>query len=187
MPLKLRAGAAARRPLVLMLLMLVYTCNSADRSLIPIIGQAMKADLKLSDTQLGLLAGTAFAALYALSGIPIARLAERFSRVNILAAAVALWSTLTDAVRAQRLVRAADRGAHRRGHRRGGLFALRALAHLGLLRPQPAHHRAVGVLLRPVAGLPVRVDGGRLRDAARRLAQRVLSSWGCPGSRSRSC
>jgi MFS family permease len=94
-PLKLRAGAAARRPLVLVLLMLVYTCNSADRSLIPIIGQAMKADLKLSDTQLGLLAGTAFAALYALSGIPIARLAERFSRVNILAAAVALWSTLT--------------------------------------------------------------------------------------------
>lgn len=80
---------------VLLILMLVYTCNSAHRSLIPIIGQAMKADLKLSDTQLGLLAGTAFAALYALAGIPTARLAERFSRVTLLSVAVALWSGLT--------------------------------------------------------------------------------------------
>lgn len=77
--------------------MLVYACNSAQRSLIPIIGQAMKVDLKLTDTQLGLLAGTAFAALYALSGVPTARLAERFSRVNILTIAIAVWSAFTTA------------------------------------------------------------------------------------------
>jgi predicted MFS family arabinose efflux permease len=82
---------------VLLLLMLVYTCNSAQRSLIPIIGQAMKVDLKLSDTQLGLLAGTAFAALYAVSGVPTARLAERFSRVTILSIALAVWSAFTTA------------------------------------------------------------------------------------------
>ncbi len=81
--------------MVLALLMLVYTCNSAQRSLIPVIGQAMKVDLKLTDTELGLLAGTAFAALYALSGIPVARLAERVSRVTILAVALALWSAFT--------------------------------------------------------------------------------------------
>ena len=93
------ATAAQRAPgyrrLVLGVLMLVYACNSAQRSLIPIIGQAMKVDLKLTDTQLGLLAGTAFAALYAVSGIPIARLAERFNRVTILSLSLALWSAFT--------------------------------------------------------------------------------------------
>jgi predicted MFS family arabinose efflux permease len=96
-----RESASAGRPgrryrhAVLLVLMLVYACNSAQRSLIPIIGQAMKLDLRLTDTELGLLTGTAFAALYALSGLPVARLAERFNRVRILAAALALWSCCT--------------------------------------------------------------------------------------------
>jgi MFS family permease len=66
-----------------------------DRGIVSIIGQAMKVDLGLSDTQLGLLSGTAFAALYAFGGIPIARLAERLNRVNIIAAALVVWSSLT--------------------------------------------------------------------------------------------
>jgi len=81
--------------LVTLLLMLAYTFNAADRNLIGIVAQAMKLDLRLSDTQLGLLGGTAFASLYALSGIPIARLAERFNRVHIIALALAAWSLLT--------------------------------------------------------------------------------------------
>jgi MFS family permease len=91
------AGLPPRRyrHAVLLVLMLVYACNSAQRSLIPIIGQAMKLDLHLTDTELGLLTGTAFAALYALSGVPVARLAERRNRVRILAAALALWSCFT--------------------------------------------------------------------------------------------
>lgn len=97
--MSLKSAAAQRAPgyrrLVLGVLLLVYACNSAQRSLIPIIGQAMKVDLKLTDTQLGLLAGTAFAALYAVSGIPIARLAERFNRVTILSLCLALWSAFT--------------------------------------------------------------------------------------------
>jgi MFS family permease len=83
------------RRLVLLLLMLAYTFNSAHRSLIAIVGQPMKVELGLSDTQLGLLAGTAFASLYALAGLPIARLAERFSRVTIISLSLALWSGLT--------------------------------------------------------------------------------------------
>jgi MFS family permease len=81
--------------LVTLLLMLAYTFNAADRNLIAIVAQSMKLDLRLSDTQLGLLGGTAFASLYAVSGIPIARLAERLSRVSIIALSLALWSMLT--------------------------------------------------------------------------------------------
>jgi len=80
---------------VVLVLMLAYTCNSAGRSLISIISQPMKAELHLSDTELGLLGGTAFALLYAFSGIPVARMAERLSRVNILTVALIAWSGLT--------------------------------------------------------------------------------------------
>ena len=68
--------------------MTAYTFNAMDRSIISIISQAMKRDLELTDTQLGLLSGTAFALLYAFGGIPIARLSERMSRVNIAAQCV---------------------------------------------------------------------------------------------------
>ena len=78
-----------------MLLTTAYAFNSMDRGIISIIGQPIKVELRLSDTQLGLLGGTAFAALYALGGIPIARLAERFNRVSIITAALVIWSTLT--------------------------------------------------------------------------------------------
>ncbi|HEY2403940.1 MAG TPA: MFS transporter, partial [Steroidobacteraceae bacterium] len=80
---------------VLLLLTVAYAFNAMDRGIISIIGQAMKVDLALSDTQFGLLSGTAFAALYAFGGIPIARLAERFNRVNIIAVAMVVWSSLT--------------------------------------------------------------------------------------------
>ena len=80
---------------VVLLLMLAYALNASDRSIISIIGQAMKVDLGLSDTDLGLLGGTAFALLYAFSGIPLARLAERFNRVTIVSTALLVWSGLT--------------------------------------------------------------------------------------------
>jgi predicted MFS family arabinose efflux permease len=80
---------------VVLLLTLAYTLNSADRTLIAIIGQPLKVDLNLTDAQLGVLIGTAFATLYAFSGLPIARLAERFNRVIIISTALAVWSALT--------------------------------------------------------------------------------------------
>ncbi len=85
----------ADRRRVVLLLTLAYTLNAADRTLIAIIGQPLKLDLRISDSQLGLLVGTAFAMLYAFSGLPIARLAERYNRVVIISAALAAWSCLT--------------------------------------------------------------------------------------------
>ena len=81
--------------LVLALLVTAYTFNFIDRTIIATIGQAIKVDLKISDTQLGLLGGLYFALLYTLLGIPIARFAERFSRVNIISGAIVIWSAFT--------------------------------------------------------------------------------------------
>jgi MFS family permease len=83
------------RGVVLGLLVTAYTFNFIDRTIIATIGQAIKVDLKITDTQLGLLGGLYFALLYTLLGIPIARLAERFSRVNIISAAIVIWSGFT--------------------------------------------------------------------------------------------
>jgi len=93
-PDRVRYSIAYKRSVIL-LLTLAYTLNSADRTLIAIIGQPLKVDLNLTDTQLGVLIGTAFATLYAFSGLPIARLAERFNRVIIISTALAVWSALT--------------------------------------------------------------------------------------------
>ncbi len=87
--------SAAYKRVVVLLLMTAYTFNAMDRTLISIIGQSIKLDLKLTDTELGLLGGTAFALLYACGGIPIARLAERVNRVNIITAALIVWSSLS--------------------------------------------------------------------------------------------
>jgi MFS family permease len=81
--------------LVLFLLALAYAINFVDRSIVTILGQAIKVDLKITDTQLGLLGGLYFALLYTVLGIPIARLAERYSRVNIIAISMIVWSGFT--------------------------------------------------------------------------------------------
>ncbi|MFI4934208.1 MAG: spinster family MFS transporter [Caulobacterales bacterium] len=80
---------------VLTMLTLAYTLNFVDRTIISIIGQPMKESLKITDNQLGLLGGFAFAILYTVLGVPIARIAERVSRVNIMAICITLWSGFT--------------------------------------------------------------------------------------------
>jgi MFS family permease len=87
--------SAGYKRLILSLLVLAYTLNFIDRTIIATIGQAIKVDLKLTDAQLGLLGGLYFALLHTILGIPIARLAERTSRVNIISAAVLVWSAFT--------------------------------------------------------------------------------------------
>ena len=83
------------RRLVLFLLVTAYTLNFIDRTIIATLGQPIKEALKISDTQLGLLGGLYFALLYTFLGIPIARFAERFSRVNIITGAIVIWSAFT--------------------------------------------------------------------------------------------
>lgn len=73
-------------------LALVLTSNCVDRVAMGLVLQSIKADLSLSDTQLGLLTGIAFAIFYSVMGIPIARWADRGNRVTIIAVTTALWS-----------------------------------------------------------------------------------------------
>jgi MFS family permease len=80
---------------VLGVLLLVYIFNFIDRQILAILAQSIKEDLGLSDTQIGLLSGLAFGIFYATLGIPIARLADRYSRVNIISICLALWSGMT--------------------------------------------------------------------------------------------
>ncbi len=87
--------SANYKRLVLFLLVTAYTLNFIDRTIIATRGQPIKDTLHLTDTQLGLLGGLYFALLYTLLGIPIARFAERFSRINIIATAIIIWSGFT--------------------------------------------------------------------------------------------
>ena len=79
----------------LFLLVVVYSINFVDRQILSVLIEPIKTDLGLSDTQLGLLTGFAFAIFYATLGVPIGRLADRVNRVNIIAGAAALWSVMT--------------------------------------------------------------------------------------------
>lgn len=83
------------RSMVLVLLTIVYGFNFIDRQIVGILAPYIKADLGLSDTQMGLLIGLAFATFYTLVAIPVAWLADRFNRVNILSIALATWSAFT--------------------------------------------------------------------------------------------
>ncbi len=83
------------RNYVLLLLMVVYIFNFIDRQILVILQESIKAELDLSDTQLGLLSGFSFAVFYVVCGIPIARWADRYNRVNIVSVSLALWSFMT--------------------------------------------------------------------------------------------
>ena len=80
---------------VLGVLLVVYIFNFVDRQILAILAQSIKTDLGLTDTQIGLLSGLAFGIFYATLGIPIARLADRYSRVNIISICLAIWSAMT--------------------------------------------------------------------------------------------
>ncbi|MFT6043599.1 MAG: MFS family permease [Porticoccaceae bacterium] len=83
------------RSFALVLLTTVYGFNFIDRQIVGILAPFIQADLGLTNTQLGLLIGLAFATFYTCVAIPIAWLADRYSRVNILSIALATWSGFT--------------------------------------------------------------------------------------------
>ena len=76
-------------------LVLVYVFNFVDRQLLTILAPDLKRDLGISDSEFGFLYGTAFGLFYALFGIPLGRLADRWSRVRLLTVGLALWSAMT--------------------------------------------------------------------------------------------
>ena len=83
------------RTLVLWLLTIVYIFSFIDRQIIGILSPAIKAEMGFTDFQLGLLKGFAFALLYTAVGIPIAWLADRYSRIKIVTISLTLWSGFT--------------------------------------------------------------------------------------------
>lgn len=80
---------------VLAILFLAYVCNVADRLILSILAQHIKADLHLRDWEIGLLIGPAVAFFYAILGLPMGYLADRVNRVRFLSVCLAMWSLLT--------------------------------------------------------------------------------------------
>jgi MFS family permease len=90
-----RAPSPGYRYYVLAILILVYMLNFLDRQIIGILAAPLKEHFQLTDQQFGLLGGIAFASVYSTLAIPIAWLADRFSRVWIMTAALTVWSGFT--------------------------------------------------------------------------------------------
>jgi MFS transporter, Spinster family, sphingosine-1-phosphate transporter len=85
-----------KRPgLVLIMLLLVYICNFVDRQILAILAAPIQAELALSDGEMGLLGGVAFALLYATCGVPLSALADRTGRARVIGWALVVWSGCT--------------------------------------------------------------------------------------------
>lgn len=89
------AKPSSARYYLLFMLLLVYTSNFIDRTIIGTLAQPIKEDLRLADWQLGLVSGLAFALFYSLLGLPIGRFADKFNRVTIISLSLAVWSLMT--------------------------------------------------------------------------------------------
>jgi predicted MFS family arabinose efflux permease len=87
--------AAARRSYTLFILTLVFVVNYLDRQILGILLPFIQRDFHLDDAQAGLLSGTVFAVVYASLGIPLASLADRFNRRNIIAGSLAIFGFMT--------------------------------------------------------------------------------------------
>ena len=95
-------GAPAAAPVggryakyVLAVLVLVYIFNFIDRQILSILAEEIKADIGISDAQLGFLYGTAFAVFYAVFGIPLGRLGDVWVRKSLISIGLAFWSVMT--------------------------------------------------------------------------------------------
>lgn len=91
------ASGEAYARYVLGVLVVVYVFNFLDRQILSILAERIKADLALSDAQIGFLYGTAFAVFYALFGIPLGRLADVWTRTRLIAVGLSFWSVMTAA------------------------------------------------------------------------------------------
>ncbi len=80
---------------VLAVLFVVYVFNFIDRQIISILAEEIKADLGISDADIGFLYGTAFAVFYAVFGIPLGKLADTWSRKSLISLGLGFWSLMT--------------------------------------------------------------------------------------------
>ena len=95
MSASLPAKAAAKPGVVLAMLLLVYIFNFVDRQILAILAVPIQAELQLTDGEMGLLGGVAFALLYSTLAVPLAFLADRTSRSWVITVSLVLWSGFT--------------------------------------------------------------------------------------------
>jgi len=79
----------------LSLLVLVYIFNFVDRQILSILAEDIKADLGISNSDIGFLFGTAFGVFYSVVGIPMGKLADSWNRKNLISVGLAFWSLMT--------------------------------------------------------------------------------------------
>ena len=79
----------------LVILVVVYVFNFIDRQILTILAEEIQADLGISDSGIGFLYGTAFAVFYSIVGIPLGRLADVWTRKNLISIGLATWSFFT--------------------------------------------------------------------------------------------
>ncbi|MGC1303025.1 MAG: MFS transporter [Caulobacteraceae bacterium] len=91
------SASTAYRYLCVAILALAYTFNFLDRQILALLAEPVRNELHLSDAQIGLLTGFAFALFYTVFGVPIAWFADRSHRVRIVALACAVWSLFSAA------------------------------------------------------------------------------------------
>ena len=89
------AGRTTSPNIALGMLLLVYIFNFVDRQILAILAGPIQADLGLSDTQMGLLGGIAFALLYSTLAVPLAWVADKTSRSWVITISLAIWSGFT--------------------------------------------------------------------------------------------
>jgi MFS family permease len=92
---ELPAMSVGRRYGMLAILTLVGTCNTMDSGIVNILLEPIKLDFHLTDTQVGIVGGLAFALAHAVVAIPLGALADRVSRRNLIAICMAVWSVMT--------------------------------------------------------------------------------------------
>lgn len=78
-------------------LTLAYIVSFLDRQIMALMVQPIKRDLQISDTEMSLLLGLAFAVFYTILGVPIGRMADTKSRRAIIAGSISLWTLMTAA------------------------------------------------------------------------------------------
>ncbi len=122
----------ARAGYALAILTAISFFNYLDRMVVAVLVEPIKRDLHLSDTQMGLVAGFAFAMLYAALGLPLARVADKYSRVRLLSICVGVWSLMT-------MLTGSVRGFAQ-------LFAVRMAVGIGEAGCVPASHSLIGDL-----------------------------------------
>lgn len=93
------AEASPNVRLLMWTLLIVYIFNFLDRQIVNILAEEISRDLNLSDAQIGLMTGLAFALFYTFLGIPIARYVDRpkTNRAHVIRISLGVWSAMTAA------------------------------------------------------------------------------------------